>query len=169
MSEINNYMMEEKERLNILHSLFKSFTGKNIDMTLFNDRLRFQKIIYIMISVGIKLQYQFGWHLRGPYSSSLASDGFKLSNQEDQFIDIRFRIPQDYQKKIEDVRELLSNDISNTDKLELYSSILYITTTYGKISDEDIIEHVKNRKPWFDEQTIKNGLNKLRNSGLFLN
>ncbi|MBI2675366.1 MAG: hypothetical protein HYX24_02825 [Candidatus Aenigmarchaeota archaeon] len=162
--------MEEKERLNLLYSIFKLIAKKDIDMSSFNDRLKLQKITYIIISAGINLDYKFGWHLRGPYSSLLASDGFMLSNNSQSYIDVGYRIPEYCQKKIEEVRENFGSDLSDTsdtNMMELYSSILYIVNRGEKISDEKIIQYVKNRKPWFDEQTIKKALDKIRDSKIF--
>lgn len=165
--KIANKSMEEKERLNLLYFLFRSFAGKSIDMSSFNDRLILQKIVYIMMSAGIKLNYHFGWHLRGPYSSSLASDGFALSNQKESYIDRSFRISNENQDKIDQIRGTLGSDLFDTDKLELYSSILFISKSYGNLSDEEIITHIKNRKPWLGEETIRNALIKLKDSKMF--
>lgn len=167
MTEVNIKAMEEKDRLNLLHSLFKFFTYKKIDMSSFNDRLRFQKIIYIMNSAGIDLDYRFGWHLRGPYSSSLASDGFALTNRPETFIDIPYRVPEKCAKIIENIREKFSNDITDISKLELFAAILFIAKSEGESTDSEIVERVRNRKPWFDESTIESALHRLRESGLF--
>jgi uncharacterized protein YwgA len=47
-------------------------------MQSFGDRLLFQKRIYILQELfDIPIGYEFGWYIRGPYSSELTRDGFE--------------------------------------------------------------------------------------------
>ena len=54
-------------------------------METFNDRLIFQKTVYLIQEFGIYLGYKnFSWYLRGPYSSELTKIGFELKDVYDE-------------------------------------------------------------------------------------
>lgn len=44
----------------------------------FDDRLRLQKIVYMLQAFGVNFGYGFSWYFRGPYCTSLARAGFEL-------------------------------------------------------------------------------------------
>lgn len=49
------------------------------DISNVNDRLRIQKAIYLAQAAGIGLGYHYSWYVKGPYSTSLTQDYYKLS------------------------------------------------------------------------------------------
>ena len=58
----------------ILHEIL----DRNFSMKNFSDRLKLQKIIYLLQIFNINLGYSFSWYLRGPYCSVLIANGFDL-------------------------------------------------------------------------------------------
>ena len=64
------------ERIPSIHSVWLGLVLKKIpefsddfSMDRFNDRLKLQKIIYLLQAFDVYLGYNFGWYLRGPYCS----------------------------------------------------------------------------------------------------
>ena len=53
-------------------------TGHKFNIEKLEDRLLIQKIVYIARFFGIDLGYHFDCYIRGPYSSELANDYYKL-------------------------------------------------------------------------------------------
>ncbi|MHA1731449.1 MAG: hypothetical protein ACTSU5_05875 [Promethearchaeota archaeon] len=61
-------------------------------MNNFSNRLVLQKTIYLIQKLGFDLGYRFNWYLRGPYSPSLAADGFyieSLLEERQENLDLR--------------------------------------------------------------------------------
>lgn len=61
--------------------------GQNIVMTDFNSRLAFQKKVYLLQELGLKLGNTYGWYIYGPYSRDAASDGFELALIQNNYED----------------------------------------------------------------------------------
>ncbi|QTD55482.1 hypothetical protein [Parasphingorhabdus cellanae] len=57
-------------------------TGTSIDSK--EDRLVFQKAVYLMQAKGIKLGYSYSWYINGPYSTSLTRDYYELDELQNQ-------------------------------------------------------------------------------------
>ncbi|MFW9888593.1 MAG: hypothetical protein ACFFER_10445 [Candidatus Thorarchaeota archaeon] len=55
---------------------------EDADMGSLKKRIKFQKTIYLLEAFGANLNYHFSWYLRGPYSTSLADDGYALYSLE---------------------------------------------------------------------------------------
>ncbi|MBB3930174.1 hypothetical protein GGR25_001213 [Kaistia hirudinis] len=45
------------------------------------DRLRLQKAIYLIQASGVNLGYSYSWYVRGPYSTNLTKDYYRLSDE----------------------------------------------------------------------------------------
>lgn len=58
--------------------ILKHVPGYEFSVDSFGDRLRFQKLVYLLQAFGINRGYDFAWYLRGPYCSLAAHDGFDL-------------------------------------------------------------------------------------------
>lgn len=99
-------------------------------MDTFQDRLILQKAIYLVQSVGINLGYHYSWYLKGPYSTSLAADGFSIRDELITNSDESEKWQLD--ALITDKLELIQNWFSQTNKaelakqLELYASVHFL-------------------------------------------
>lgn len=63
--------------------VLKHIPGYEFSMDEFDDRLRFQKTVYLLQAFGINRGYDFSWYLRGPYCSLAAHDGYDLRDVYD--------------------------------------------------------------------------------------
>lgn len=63
--------------------ILKHVPGYELSMDEFDDRLRFQKTVYLLQAFGINRGYDFSRYLRGPYCSLAAHDGYDLRDVYD--------------------------------------------------------------------------------------
>ena len=56
--------------------ILKHVPGHEFSVDEFDDRLRFQKTVYLLQAFGINRGYDFSWYLRGPYRSLAAHGGY---------------------------------------------------------------------------------------------
>ncbi len=104
--------------------------GLEFEMNTFQDRLILQKTIYLVQTLGVNLGYHYSWYLKGPYSTSLASDGFTIRDELNTGSDElkSWKLDDTISSKLESVRnwcdegdkELLAK------KLELYASVHFL-------------------------------------------
>lgn len=116
---------------------------------------------------GIHLGYSFGWYVSGPYSPSLADDGYEISTQE-----ISGKKANIDPKAEEKVR-MLFKDINlaseeAADYLELLASLHFmIRHAYPPMkSHEEAKETLRKSKPKFSAKDIDRALKTLTNAGL---
>ena len=123
----------------------------NFSMKSFEKRLLFQKTVYFLQVFGIDLGYKYNWYIAGPYSSSLASDGFKLEIVYNKSPDVNF-IEGEYKNKFENFLSFIKDKRNDKRKLELLSSIHFLNDMgYSK---QRILEMIKNKVEVFTEDQI---------------
>jgi uncharacterized protein YwgA len=153
---MNGWKMDER-RIK-LAGVLKLF-GKSADMSSYDNRLILQKIIYILKCKGVRLDYFFGWYIRGPYSCSLAADGYFLSNEP---LTHSPRIAEEEVKTVKEVKEALGEDIKDGKKMEIIASLLFLKNECRFLDDASLVERLKGRKPWLEENEISESLEKLK-------
>lgn len=119
----------------------------DFSMSTFNERLRLQKIIYLLQTFGIYLGYDFSWHIRGPYCSILATNGFALRDIYDKIPPnkARFENPS-VQKKFEKFQNFIKDRIVDEQFLEVAASLHSLNATTTS-KDMDLVQVLMNRKP----------------------
>ena len=127
----------------------------NFDMTNFNDRLKLQKLIYLMQESNINLGYDFGLYLHGPYAKMLARDGFDMPNFDKCKI-IKFEDSK-LDEKFESLLKFLDNKKDDKDAMEIIASLHLFHKIYPRYDDSE-------KSPEFssDEENIKKLLNELK-------
>lgn len=92
------------------------------------DRIRLQKVVYLVQSIGIDLGYSYGWYVRGPYSSSLADDYYDMPNEDA----IKARTLKDSaRQRLKPLAGLIGSkhkpiELSKTEWLELVASVRFL-------------------------------------------
>ncbi len=153
----------------ILGKVLKNFYN-SFDMNDFDDRLKLQKIVYLMKSKNLNLGYIFNLYLYGPYSPELTKDGFQISQVceygnigkigfEDEGLDSQFL---DFIQKIEEKKEDL-------EWLEVVSSYLFIKNNLS-LSDEEIFDRIKNKRESMSisEEKINAIIEEAKEGGYFI-
>lgn len=131
-------------------------------MATFDDRLRLQKLIYVVEAFGVYLGYDFSWYLRGPYCTLLAKTGFELERIANRIEDgTRTKFADPYMQKRFDraVRfiERIMDGPSDTERLEIAASIhLLLKTT--SLNKQAIFSRVISKMPASGDRERLEGL-----------
>lgn len=112
----------------------------------FDDRLKLQKLIYILQSFGVYLGYDFSYYLRGPYCSNLAQTGREVNEVYGDFMSVNDGLFKDvemekkYNKSVKFIKEL-----GSMDGWEIASS-LHLLNNGLKLDRDECIRRVVNKK-----------------------
>ena len=132
--------------------------GHKIDLSDFDARLIFQKMVYLLQEMGLKLGNTYGWYRRGPYSREAASDGFQLEPIQDDVENLP-ELTQEELNAAETLQELIAESagrFTNDDKaycMELLGS-LHFVLKHGyprPASKEEALRRFQELKPKFGE------------------
>jgi hypothetical protein len=98
----------------------------------FDKRLMMQKAVYLGQRLGVDLGYRFSWYRRGPYSSALADDYFRLCSAGEQSADDRKLHPK-VAERLEAAQRLLvpKDEMEPPDWAELVASLDYLLKVDG--------------------------------------
>lgn len=135
----------------ILGYILKSIPNSDFRMTDFDDRLRLQKLIYMVEAFGVYLGYDFSWFLRGPYCTNLARTGFELEQLVDSIPDdakARF-LDKGKQKRFDRcvnfIRSIMDGP-RDLDRLEIAASV-HLLAQNPRASQKDVFERVVSKIP----------------------
>ncbi len=157
-------MMKER-MLGRLNSLFKLAQGKEVEMETFEDRLTFQKTIYLLHAIGIEGFPKQSWYVKGPYSFNLATSGFLIWEAEERPTE---EIPEYEAEKISPLRAAFSEEMGDFDKIELLVSAVYVFKEEGIMDINKAASWIMSKKPWYKPEETKQMLQKvLENRHLF--
>jgi len=113
------------------------------------QRLETQKAIYLAQSMGVELDYSYGWYLKGPYSPSLTRDYYELDATADEVFaegrNLKGRV-RDILDRLRDLIDARPAQISRAHWLELLASIRYLIRESGYTADR-ARERIRQLKP----------------------
>ena len=134
----------------------------DFDMTNFSDRLKLQKIIYLIQESGIGLGYNFRLYLHGPYSTRLAKDGFNMPQMQ-ECSKLKFE-SADAENILVTLISTLGRTKDEQDSMEIIASLHLFHKLFPEKSDVELIQAVKDKSPRLNKQEalIKDLLNKLK-------
>ena len=129
---------------NLIATVAKAMGKKNLNVNNFEDRLIMQKGCYILNSMGVGPRYTFGLYIRGPYSSDLADDYYRLLNGG----------TMTYESEVSpDIIHELSLLIGKgTPFLEAYATLKLALEYNPKMERDKVIGFVINMKPRLNEE-----------------
>lgn len=125
----------------------------------FSDRKKLQKLIYLSEVFGVNLGFGFTWYIHGPYSSQLTRIMFdKVKGNS-----LRVKEIPNVDKKISKLRTFLGDDINSSDRLELITSVHYITSLVNDPikSKSKILNTLYDEKPQFSKEEVDQCYNKV--------
>lgn len=135
--------------------------GLDPKMDSFADRKKMQKIVNLMQESGVSLPFKFSWYFRGPYSSSLADSLYTIVRSN---ITEEETLNGDELTKIQNIKGFLGERIQSPDYLELLVSLLFLKkkSTQVNASEEDVFKFIKEKKPYFSDQEIRDCWNDVK-------
>lgn len=145
-------MSEKNVQLRVLSKTIKelalSFNKEDLK-TNFDNRLIYQKMIYLLQSSGVSLGYGFTWYVRGPYSTGLTQALFDIDDET--FKDaqnLEFVNNDEILRRIHKVRDNLEKYNNDPTYLEVLGSLVFIIKSSGKnMSDEELKKVLLQKKP----------------------
>ena len=144
-----------------------------------DDRVYFQKVIYLLQLLGVNLGFRFSWYKLGPYSNDLAKTAYgikeSINDYRNELDNVTVR--EDVIAKINELKTLESakpDDIERHKWFELVSSIHYLkyisTTDPNNITIQNITEQLKRAgKSDFADTHVRTAWNQLDRLGLIEN
>jgi len=121
------------------------------DMSSFDERLRLQKIVYLLEELGLQTDWRFSWYLRGPYSPSLAHELYrhgKLRVRGRQLTDGDMKVLEKFRKKFD--------PHATPVELEAAAAVLFIGESHrGRYdSASKLIDQVREEKPHLSRRLV---------------
>jgi hypothetical protein len=152
---------DEYREEKILSKILDLLGFENIDMSDFDNRLKYQKLIFLVQNSGLSLGYGYNWYVRGPYSPSLAQDLFTLDNKSQIFKNGRCLTLQNEQmivKRIESIKGLLGGNIENPVFLEVLASLVYLKKSSARSDCASLRERLLALKPRLNQTSDIEGM-----------
>lgn len=121
----------------------------------FADRLLIQKKIYLTQRLGVNFGYDFGWYIKGPYSSSLTSIAYEVVPKAQNMVK-GYEFDDDIERVLNRVNDLDNHrnrvraNLSSSSWYELLASIDFLcnNATWIKNNEKDSIRRqLKIEKP----------------------
>ncbi len=125
----------------------------DFNLNTFENRIKLQKIIYLLQAYGINLGYIFSIYIRGPYSQELTKTAYYIQDFNSA-TNIDFENPKDteifesYINKIEEFKH-------NIKWLEVASTLHLFKNMNKSTSKDEIITKVMSIKPFTKEEIEK--------------
>ena len=132
--------MEEDVRR--LMGAIASAIGRDLKIHTFNDRLAIQKGCYILNSWGFGPKYRFNMYVHGPYSTSLASDYYKIG-------DITFRETNVPESTIRELKGIFDKGLNYA---EAYATVLMIKSSNPDATYDRIFKRALELKPHLSKE-----------------
>ncbi|NSW84409.1 MAG: hypothetical protein HPY90_14310 [Syntrophothermus sp.] len=163
------------EQLIALQLCLKEVGG--FSMASFRERLKYQKMVYLMQLFGIDLGYRFEWYLRGPYCTELTVDGFEIDKHRDEIEEYvkDYELSNEAREKLARFRDMISqppaDGLSQESWLELLASVHYLAQIAYVKNPEDkeygrVSARLRGMKPWYEEEQIAQAWSLLKTYGL---
>jgi uncharacterized protein YwgA len=149
---LNMLRRNDMDRERATAGLLKRIDTFNVNS--FSDRLRVQKIIFLLYSLlGLKQNYPYTMYVRGPYSPALTKDFYEIKDTNlfkpahflDENVEKKFKI------FIEQIKPISKDD----NILELLATLSYIENNIGLATKKEMISKLKIVKPDYPERTYE--------------
>ena len=124
----------------------------------FDDRLRLQKLAFLVQEMGGGGPFAYYWYIRGPYSPSL-TQMLHSGDELGAFEDAPELTPSE-QGIAYKVQALMGSDVDDPLRLELYASVCYLAPD-RVLSEEDrrlIVDRIVGEKPHFGVHAVRDAL-----------
>ncbi|MFZ2456436.1 MAG: hypothetical protein WAX07_08160 [Candidatus Altiarchaeia archaeon] len=137
----------------------REILGREPILDSFDDKLIIQKTGYIAQIMGIGWNYDYGWYVRGVYSSELTVDLYDHKGK-----DLKYE-PTEQDKKIVEKIKPLAGSLSRTEKYnkapdayELVSTVVFAKKAMNLSGEKEIAEFTKKAKPWFEDEHVEKAM-----------
>lgn len=153
--------MEIDSKLKLLETIFSVFS---LDVSYLSNRIRIQKIVYLLQKSGLNLGYSFSFYIYGPYCSDLASDAYTVCNTGHLSSKIKFNDTDSaIITKVKTMIDICPNDSA---WCELLGTIVYLIKD-EKISETSLFSKLVEHQAYLNDTTrFKTAMRLLTQNGL---
>jgi uncharacterized protein YwgA len=148
-------MTENNRRELILANILNLLHYDTINTDEFNNRIIYQKIVYLLQYLGISLGYRFNWYIRGPYSPLLTRTLYILSDNpilQQSGKEKELKNIDEIKRRIAELQKVVEHHHNDAIFLEILASLAYIKRSNPKRNTRDnIIEKLCMQKPFIKE------------------
>jgi len=139
--------------------------GLSSGLDTFADRIRVQKVVYILKQFGADFNFGYTWYIRGPYSPSLTRTLFNATDEEVQTA----REPTvEELRTLNEARNFLGGDFYSPERMELIASLIYLIKhgpENGLTSMGKILSFLREQKPQYSPDQIDEVWRRIAKSG----
>lgn len=119
------------------------------------DRIKLQKLVYLMQAVGLRLKYNYNLYLHGPYSPELTRDAFELNSfpaEVKEYILKNNELDTDDYQKLSKVKGLI-RDLDETRDFEVLATLVFLKreTYIPEKSEDKIRQALLRHKPYAED------------------
>jgi hypothetical protein len=143
--------------------------GIDANLNTFAERVRVQKMVYMLKQFGADLGFGFTWYLRGPYSPSLTKTLFNPTSEDARSSRELNTIEL---KVVNDMRNFLGGDFYSADRMELVASLIYLIK-HGPDNDlqtkTKIVKFLRDEKPQYSPDEIEQVWRRISAAGMWNN
>lgn len=136
----------------------------DFNMDSFSNRLKIQKMIFLMRSFKLDLGYYFQLYLRGPYCTNLTRDAYQIEDWKNVKL-VKFDNEED-EKLFKNFLEFYSKKKNNVSWLEIASTLLLLKDLNKKISQTRLVDLCKDIKTNNSKEDIINVFEDLKKEGV---
>ena len=126
-----------------------------------NERIKAQKLVYLLQNRVGKYFYQYNIYVHGPYSPSLSQDYYELASKPSEIA--TGSLPKDTRAHLNTVKRdaiefsKMLDSVDDVASLELLATALFFSRHYT--TESKIVEAVQSIKPKFSREQIQAALN----------
>jgi hypothetical protein len=141
--------------------------GMDTNLGTFAERVRVQKVVYMLKQFGADLGFGFTWYLRGPYSPSLTKTLFNPTGEDAQPLK---QLNTKELKVVNEMRNFLGSDFYSAERMELMASLVYLIK-HGPENDlqtkAKIIRFLREEKPQYSLDEIEQVWQRISAAGIW--
>jgi uncharacterized protein YwgA len=129
----------------VLCKVFRVLGIGRPDMNEFRDRIRYQKIIYLLQNTGVSFGYGFKWYLKSPYCSELSGMLYHIFTTPriyEKSQHLKFKKHKLVMEKLHEFRDTLGESINDDTYIDALACMHYIDM--ARFSGNGSLEEVKN-------------------------
>lgn len=123
-------LLEKYEPTSIFAELLMNKLGVKTYVAPLDERLHFQRLVYILTNQKIFSIYPFGWYLRGPYSTELTNACYDISSSVDN-ISNKVHLDSKTEKGIDSVITKIGEDNKRDYKWMEYAACILWANSNG--------------------------------------
>lgn len=123
----------------------------------FEDRLRMQKLVFLLQKTGVDCGFKFALNARGPYSISLSDQLFKHPAELSK-LQTSCKLSSSEKQGVEAVKKLFGLKPAH---LEVGTTYLYLTDE-EKLSVDEVFKRLKKLKPFISDADLAVGVSKAK-------